>query len=137
MRQLLLGALALAVACDRPAPPGTSAGSAAGSAAGGSAAQAAPQPAGSGSTVDPWATRPKPPETPAAREKRAEAALARVATIEPVVAKLRALSFGRAVPTKYQTTGEFQAFLHREIAKDLPGQRSRDLSAALAHLGFL
>jgi hypothetical protein len=137
MRQLLLGAVnvavACAVACDRPASPGKGSAAApstgSGSAAGGSAA--------GGSAADPWATRPKPTDTPASRQQRAEAALGRVATIMPVIAKLRGLSFDREVPTKYQATADFQAFVRREIAKELPAERSRALSAALAHLGFL
>jgi hypothetical protein len=89
--------------------------------------------------VDPWSasSAPKPPDTPAARRQRAEAALGRVATIEPEVARLRRLAFRRAVPTKYQTAEEFRTFVRREIAKELPGERSRDVSAAYAHLGFL
>ena len=83
------------------------------------------------------APRTKGPDTPASRQQRAEAALARVARIKPEVAKLRALAFDREVPTKYQPAAEFQAFVHREIARELPPQRSRDLSAALAHIGLL
>ena len=92
-----------------------------------------------GDEDDPWETpkRAKEPDTPAARQKRAEAALARVARIKPEIAKLRALAFDREVPTKYQAAGDFQAFVHREIAKELPPQRSHDLSAALAHIGLL
>jgi hypothetical protein len=95
--------------------------------------------AGSGSaTADPWSeAAPKPPDTPASRENRAKAALGRVATIEPEVAKLRALSFSRDVPTRYQTAAEFRAFVRREIARELPPDRSGDMSAAFAHLGLL
>jgi hypothetical protein len=108
-----------------------SAGSA-GSAGGGSAATA-----GSAAARDPWAAAPKPPDTPESRQRRAEAALGRVAKIEPEVAVLRHLGFERAVPTRYQKPDEFRAFVRREIAKDLPPARSRDLTQALAHLGFL
>jgi hypothetical protein len=89
--------------------------------------------------VDPWSASaaPKPPDTPEARRNRAKAALGRVATIEPEVAKLRALAFTHEVPTKYQTVTEFRTFVRGEIAKELPGERSRDMSAALAHLGLL
>lgn len=124
-------ALLVALAACRD-PSGAGRGSAAGSAD--SAA------AGSGSAAaDPWAANsaPRPPETPEARQKRAEAALGRVATIEPEVARLRRLAFERAVPTRYQKPDEFRAFVRREIAKELPAGRSRDLTAALAHLGFL
>ena len=129
MRQLFVAALALAACRDTPAPARTPAGSAAvGSAGSGSAA------------ADPWAAKPappKPPDTPETRKQRAEAALGRVATIMPTLAKLRELRFDREVPTKYQTTPEFQAFVRREIAKELPPQRSKDLAAAFAHLGLL
>jgi hypothetical protein len=134
MRQLLVVALAFAAlafaACQtRSSAPASGSGSAAGASAAGSGSAAA----------DPWgaATAPKPPDTPASRQQRAEAALGRVASIEPEVAKLRRLAFRRDVPTHYQTTADFQAFLRREIARELPPARSRDLSAALAHLGFL
>jgi hypothetical protein len=123
MRQLLWAALILAACRDKlVAPPATQ------------------EPGGSGSAaVDPWSTKaePKPPDTPASRQKRAEEALGRVVTIKPEVAKLRALTFDRDVPTQYQTAGEFQTAVRREIAKELPPERSRKLSAALAHLGFL
>jgi hypothetical protein len=106
---------------DRPASGGSAAGSgSAGSAAG-----------------DPWASAPKPPDTPETRQKRAEAALGRVATIKPIVEKLRGLTFKQDVPTRYQETAEFQAYVRREIARELPPERSSNLSAALAHLGFL
>jgi hypothetical protein len=41
------------------------------------------------------------------------------------------------VPAKYQLPAEFQAFVKREIARELPAARSRDLSAALAHIGLM
>jgi hypothetical protein len=122
MRQLLVAAVVLAACRDRPAGPPASQGS------GGSGSAAA----------DPWsAPPPRPPDTPETRRARAEAALGRVATIKPEVARLRGLAFDRDVPTHYQTAAEFQAFVRREIAKELPAERSRDMSAALAHLGFL
>lgn len=122
MRRFLVAALALACCHKSSEPP---------------ASQEARR--GDGDEGDPWETprRAKGPETPATRQKRAEAALARVARIKPEVAKLRALAFDREVPTQYQTAAEFQTFVHREIAKELPPQRSRDLSAALAHIGLL
>jgi hypothetical protein len=135
MRQLLVAALALAACRDTPAPARAPVGSA-GSAAAGSAGSAA---AGSGSSAaaDPWAAKPKPPDTPETRKQRADAALGRVATIMPTLAKLRGLRFDREVPTRYQTTPEFQAFVRREIARELPPQRSKDLAAAFAQLGLL
>ena len=130
MRQLLVAALVLAACRDRPAgpPPGPGSGGlakATGSAGSGSAA------------ADPWSSPAKPAETPATRLERADAALGRVASIKPEVARLRGLSFDREVPTHYQPTSDFQAFVRREIAKELPPDRSRDLSAALAHIGLL
>src|SRR5690242_453618 len=94
-------ALLLALAACRD--PAAGHGSAAGSGSSGAAAGPGSAAAGSGSAAaDPWAatTAPKPPDTPEARQKRAEAALGRVTTIEPEVARLRRLAFERAVPTK-------------------------------------
>jgi hypothetical protein len=128
MRALLL--IALLVACresrspqDKKPAPGSAA-------------------VGSGSAVaaDPWQTKdagPVVPETPEQRKKRAEAALARVDAIQPKLAKLRGLAFDHPVPTAYQTTDDFKAFLHREIAKDLPPEKSKKLSAAYFHIGLL
>ena len=99
---------------------------------------------GSGSAVagDPWqvdagAVAAKPPETPEQRKKRAEAALARADAIQPKLAKLRGLPFDHPVPTAYQTTDDFKAFLSREIKKDLPPEKSAKLSTAFFHLGML
>jgi hypothetical protein len=100
--------------------------------------------AGSGAAgsavADPWQAKdagPVAPETPETKKKRAEAALARVEGIQPKLAKLRGLPFDRPVPTAYQTTDEFKQFLHREIAKDLPPEKSQKLSTAYLHLGLL
>jgi hypothetical protein len=140
MRHLLVAALVVAACRNSTEPP--SAGSGAGSAGSGVAATAAGSgaagsgAAGSGS-ADPWASKPKPPDTPETRKQRAEQALGRVATIKPAVAKIRGLAFLRDVPTSYQLAADFQAFVRREVTKELPPAKSRDMSAALAHLGFL
>jgi hypothetical protein len=120
MRRFLVAALALAC-CHKSSPP------------------ASQQSHRSEGDEDEGETprRPAGPETPETRQKRAEAALARVARIKPEVAKLRGLAFDREVPTRYQATANFQAFVRREIARELPPQRARDLSAALALIGFL
>ncbi|HEY0992372.1 MAG TPA: hypothetical protein VGD80_35210 [Kofleriaceae bacterium] len=135
MRSHLALAVVL-VACrnSSEAPAQRGAAGSAGSAASGSGSAAS----GSGS-ADPWAAQaaPRAPDTPETRKARAERALQRVATILPEVAKLRALTYDREVPRKYQLPAEFQAFVRREIARELPGERSRDLSAAFAHLGLL
>jgi hypothetical protein len=93
-------------------------------------------------SADPWSVdagvvEPKKPETPEERKARAEKALARVDAIQPKLAKLRGLKFDHPVPTAYQTTDDFRAFLKREIAKDLPPEKSQKLSAAFLHLGLL
>ena len=99
--------------------------------------------AGSGSAVvekDPWQAKdagPVVPETPEAKKKRAEAALTRVEGIQPKLAKLRGLPFDHPVPTAYQTTDDFKAFLHKEIAKDLPPEKSQKMSTAFFHIGLL
>lgn len=89
--------------------------------------------------VDPWSidAAVKPPETPEERKQRAEKALARVDAIQPKLAKLRGLEFDKPVPTAYQTTDEFRAFLKRELAKELPPEKSKKLSSAFLHIGLL
>lgn len=134
MRQLLLVMLVLAGSCGRSAKPPPADRTGTGSADGSDSASGAGSAAG-----DPWKAgdKPRPADTEEARQKRAEAALGRVATIKPIIEKLRGLTFKQDVPTKYQSTSEFQAFVRREIGKELPPERATNLSAALAHLGFL
>jgi hypothetical protein len=96
---------------------------------------------GSGSAAgsgDPWAKAPvdAAPETPETRQKRAEAALARVDGIMPKLAQVRALSFDKPVPTEYQTTADFQKYLEKEIQKELPPEKAKDESAAYLQLGL-
>jgi hypothetical protein len=136
MRQLLLVMLVLAGSCGRSAKPPPAERTSTGSADGSDSASGS---GSAGSAADPWKSesQPKPPDTEEARQKRAEAALGRVATIKPIIEKLRGLTFKQDVPTRYQQTAEFQAYVRREIAKELPPERSTNLSAALAHLGFL
>lgn len=103
------------------------------------------KPTGSGSAVatgsakDPWQAVDASvvPETPETRKKRAEEALARVEAIEPKLAKLRDIPFDKPVPTAYQTTDDFRKFVHREIEKDLPPEKSKNMSAAFLHMGLL
>lgn len=97
---------------------------------------------GSAQPADPWVTadaaaEAKPPETPEQRKQRAEAALGRVDAMQPKLAKLRGLPFDHPVPTAYQTAEDFKAFLRREIAKDLPPEKSAKISAAYYHIGLL
>lgn len=125
MRALLV--LALLVGCrESRAPHGIEVGSAQGS--------------GSATARDPWQAADAAPaaaETPEMRKQRAEKALARVDAIQPKLAKLRGLPFDHAVPTAYQTTDEFRAFLRRELAKELPAEKSAKLSQAYLHIGLL
>jgi hypothetical protein len=97
---------------------------------------AARAPGPGSAAADPWAAKDAAIETPATRKQRAEAALARVASIEPKLAKIRQLAFLRDVPTEYQSSAEFRAYLQRDIAKDLPPDKAKALSSAYAHLGL-
>jgi hypothetical protein len=95
---------------------------------------------GSGSaTADPWAGKPPrtTPETAAEKKKRADIALARVASIMPKLAKVRELTFDHDIPREYQTTEDFKTFVHAEIAKEMPKAKAADESAALFHIGLL
>ena len=95
---------------------------------------------GSAAVADPWQAKDAgtvAPETPEAKKKRAETALARVEGIQPKLAKLRGLPFDHPVPQAYQTTDEFKQFLHREIGRELPAEKSQKLSTAYLHIGLL
>src|SRR5690606_20847653 len=61
----------------------------------------------------------------------------RVDAIQPRLATLRGLEFDKPVPTAYQTTYGFRAFLKRELAKELPPEKSQKLSSAFLHIGLL
>jgi len=95
------------------------------------------QPGSAGATKDPWQMADAAKETAQSRRARAEAALARVSDVQPKLAKLRGLQFDHPVPTAYQTTDEFRAFLRKELAKELPPERSAKLSTAFLHIGLL
>ena len=90
-----------------------------------------------GSAADPWSAKPAEPDTPARRAARADAALGRVAAIMPKLAKLRELDFSHDIPRQYQSTDDFRAFVHREIAHELPVDKAGDESLALFQLGLL
>ncbi|HEY5945762.1 MAG TPA: hypothetical protein VIV40_09735 [Kofleriaceae bacterium] len=129
MNKLLLVALVATIACRGSGAPHDKKTTGSGS-----------QGSGSAVAADPWQAKdagPVVPETPEMRKQRAEAALARVEAIQPKLAKLRGLPFDHPVPTAYQTTDDFKAFLHREIAKDLPPDKSKRLSTAYLHIGLL
>ncbi len=135
---------ALAVLCfvgcqsNSPAPVASSAsGSAAAPASGGPQGSGATS--GSARAVDPWsaASTAAGPETPETRKARAEAALARVATILPKLEQIRSLSFRRGIPREYQSASDFRRFVQSEIAKELPPDKAEAVSTSLFHLGLL
>lgn len=97
------------------------------------------EPAGSavaGSAADPWQTPDAGVLTPEERRKRAEAAIARVTTIQPKLAEMRGLPMDAPVPAEYQTTDDFRAFVRRELAKELPREKADKVAAALLHMGL-
>ena len=71
------------------------------------------------------------------KDQRVEAALARVAGIQPRLARVRELPVKQAIPTARQSTEDFRKFLKAEIARDLPEAKSAKLSEAFLHLGLL
>ncbi|HTL35828.1 MAG TPA: hypothetical protein VL326_22015 [Kofleriaceae bacterium] len=92
---------------------------------------------GSGSAKDPWVQIDAAPSTPESRKKAAEAAVGRVESIEPKLAKIRELPLEKEVPAAYQTTDDFRAFLKRDIDKELPPKKAKDMADALLHIGLL
>jgi hypothetical protein len=88
-------------------------------------------------SADPWSKAPSAaPESPEQRKQRAEAALARVGSIMPKLAEVRQLTFVQQVPTEYQSTADFHAYLERDIAKELPPAKAKDESEAFFHIGL-
>src|SRR5688572_16723893 len=63
---------------------------------------------GSGSAKDPWVTVDAAPVTAETKRKAAEAAVSRVETIEPKLAKIRELELKKKTPAAYQTTEDFR-----------------------------
>jgi hypothetical protein len=127
-----IAALLFVVACRGQSKPSKeSAGSAAGS---GSAVAA-----GSGSaagSADPWTQPETKPATPEEKKKRAEAAIARVTSVQPKLAALRGLPLAKPVPAQWQSTEDFRKFVLAELAKELPKEKADKLAAAELHVGL-
>jgi hypothetical protein len=98
-----------------------------------------PRPSPTKPAADPWAAKPIDAgvESAEARRKRAETALGRVVTLKRSLTELRGESFKRDVPTEYQTTAQFSAYAAREIEKELPPAKTKNVTAALVHIGLL
>ncbi len=95
--------------------------------------------AGSGSaagSADPWHQPDPKPATPEEKRKRAEAAIARVATIQPKLAALRGLPMDTPVPAELQSPDDFRKFVQRELAKELPAEKAAKMAAAYHHIGL-
>ena len=88
--------------------------------------------------ADPWTKTPAPPKAPTAEERQAkiEAALARVATIQPKLVEMSGIKLAAPVPAAHQTTDEFRAFVQRELAKELPADKAAKVASALHHIGL-
>ena len=132
-----MAALAALTACKGKASSTRSQAASGSASSASSAGSAASKDVGSAHAGDPWVQVDAAPDTPEARQKRADAALGRVAAIMPELAKLRALTFDRDVPRELQPPDVFRTFVRTEIAKDLPPDKSHDQSAALFQLGLL
>lgn len=134
MRSCLAVAL-FAVACKSgSSPPAKGSNAPSGSAV----AQGSGSAAGSGSAgaADPWAKAPDKPLTPEERKKKAEAAIARVATVQVEVAALRGLPLPKPVPAEIQSTDDFRKFVHHELEKELPKEKATKIADAQVHLGL-
>ena len=68
---------------------------------------------------------------------RVAAALARVPVIAQTVAEIRQLALKRPIPAAVQSQDDFRAFLDKEVAKEMPPEKSAASVRALVRLGFL
>ena len=100
-----------------------------------SAARADGATAASGTTAPTTPTAPVDPE--AARRALVEQALARVPQILDEVADLRGRAFLKTVPSAYQSTDDFRAFIKRETAASMGADKAESIATALHHIGLL
>ena len=89
-----------------------------------------------GSSADPWTQPETKPATPEEKKKRAEAAIARVTTVQPKLAALRGLPLATPVPAQLQSTEDFRKFVLGELEKELPKEKADKLAAAQLHVGL-
>lgn len=118
-----------AVACRGQSKPSKEAGSAVAIGSGSAAGSA-------GSSADPWTQPETKPATPEEKKKRAEAAIARVTSVQPKLAALRGLPLATPVPAQLQSTEDFRKFVMGELEKELPKEKADKLAAAQLHLGL-
>lgn len=122
-----------AVACRGQSKPPKESGSAVATGSGSAVAGSA---AGSGSAADPWTQPETKPATPEEKKKRAEAAIARVTSVQPKLAALRGLPLATPVPAQLQSTEDFRKFVMDELAKELPKEKADKLASAQLHVGL-
>jgi hypothetical protein len=91
---------------------------------------------GTAAADDPWKLADARPASPEERRKRAEAALERVATIQPKLAELRGLPMAEPVPAAYQSAEDFRAFVQKELERELPKDKADNMQVALLHMGL-
>jgi hypothetical protein len=128
-----IAALLFVVACRGQSKPTTEP---AGSNVASGSAVAVGSGSAAGSGADPWQQPATKPATPEEKKKRAEAAIARVTSVQPKLAALRGLPLAAPVPAELQSTEDFRKFVLEELAKELPKEKADKLSAAQLHLGL-
>ena len=123
-----------AVACRGTSKPKTEPqGSATATGSGSAVATGSGSAAGS---ADPWQQPDSKPATPEEKKKRAEAAIARVSTVQPKLAEVRQLKLDKTVPAELQSTDDFRKFVLGELAKELPKEKADKMAAAQLHVGL-
>ncbi len=106
----------------------------------GSSSKSAPVTAPAPVTIDAAAPAPDAPAAPdpeAVRQQRDAAVLARIATIKTGLAALRGLPFKQDVPSAFQSTADFRAFVAAEVKAELDPERSALIARSMFHLGLL
>ena len=86
----------------------------------------------------PARVRPTAPAPSAAKPAAAATPpVSRFSRIEAELSALRGLPFTRSVPSSSQSRGEFRAWVHAELSRDLPAAKNEGLSHAYADLGLV
>ena len=87
--------------------------------------------------ADPWQAPDAGADTPEARKKRAEAAIARVGDVQKKLAEVRGLTLTKPVPAEYQTSADFRTFVRKSLEKELPAAKAAPMAAGQLHIGLL
>jgi len=99
--------------------------------------QPAPEPTPDPVVADPVPVVPEPEDPELVRQRKVDAALARIPAIKAGLSALRALPFKEDVPAQYQSNADFRAFVTGEVNETFTPDKAGAISDAMFHIGLL